>query len=131
MDSAADDIRHAIADLPSVMAEVQAGVEHANQQLQKAPKSKSSHTTELVAARDAARRALDSAHGGGSVDPLSAFVQLTQADTVLDRLLAVLAEEEANADRLNRAFAQAVFTAESRVHGVSEYIDTRRGSIGA
>jgi predicted nucleic acid-binding Zn-ribbon protein len=134
VDSAADDIRHAIAELPSVMAEVQAGVEHANQQLQKTPKAKSSqssHTTELVAARDAATRALDSARSGGSVDPLSAFVQLTQADTVLDRLLAVLAEEEANADRLNRAFAQALFTAESRVHGVSEYIDTRRGSIGA
>jgi uncharacterized membrane-anchored protein YhcB (DUF1043 family) len=134
VDSAADDIRHAIAELPSVMAEVQAGVEHANQQLQKTPKTKSSqssHTTELVAARDAATRALDSARSGGSVDPLSAFVQLTQADTVLDRLLAVLAEEEANADRLNRAFAQALFTAESRVHGVSEYIDTRRGSIGA
>ncbi len=134
VDSAADDIRRAIAELPSVMAEVQAGVEHANQQLQKTPKTKSSqssHTTELAAARDSATRALDSAHGGGSVDPLSAFVQLTQADTVLDRLLAVLAEEEANADRLNRAFAQAVFTAESRVHGVSEYIDTRRGSIGA
>jgi predicted nucleic acid-binding Zn-ribbon protein len=131
VDSAADDIRRAIAELPSVMAEVQAGVEHANQQLQKTQKIKSSHTTELVAARDAATRALDSARGGGGVDPLSAFVRLTQADTVLDRLLATVAAEEANADRLNRAFEQALFTAESRVHGVSEYIDTRRGSIGA
>ena len=131
VDSAADDIRRAIAELPSVMAEVQAGVEHANQQLQKTQKTKSSHTTELVAARDAATRALDSARGAGGVDPLSAFVRLTQADTVLDRLLATLAAEEANADRLNRAFEQALFTAESRVHGVSEYIDTRRGSIGA
>ena len=134
VDSAADDIRHAIAELPTVIAEVQAGVEHANRQLQKTQKTKSSqssHTTELVAARDSATRALDSARGGGSVEPLSAFVQLTQADTVLDRLLATLAEEEANADRLNRAFAQAVFTAESRVRGVSEYIDTRRGSVGS
>ena len=131
VDSAADDIRRAIAELPSVMAEVQAGVEHANQQLQKTQKTKSSHTTELVAARDAATRALDSARGAGGVDPLSAFVRLTQADTVLDRLLATVAAEEANADRLNRAFEQALFTAESRVHGVSEYIDTRRGSIGA
>ena len=131
VDSAAGDIRHAIAELPSVMAEVQAGVEHANQQLQKAQKTKSSHTAELVAARDAASRALDGARGGGGVDPLSAFVRLTQTDTVLDRLLAAVAADEANADRLNRAFEQALFTAESRVHGVSEYIDTRRGSIGA
>ena len=56
---------------------------------------------------------------------------MTQTDTVLDRLLAAVAADEANADRLNRAFEQALFTAESRVHGVSEYIDTRRGSIGA
>jgi hypothetical protein len=131
VDSAADDIRHAIAELPSVMAEVQAGVEHANQQLQKTPKIKSSHTAELIAARDSATRALDGARGAGGVDPLSAFVRLTQTDTVLDRLLAAVAAEEANADRLNRAFEQALFTAESRVHGVSEYIDTRRGSIGA
>ena len=41
-----------------------------------------------------------------------------------------MADEQANADRLNRAFEQALFTAESRVRGVSEYIDTRRGSIG-
>jgi uncharacterized membrane protein YgcG len=131
VDSAADDIRRAIAELPSVLAEVQAGVEHANERLQKAPKTKSSHSTELVAARDAATRALESARGGRGVDPLSAVVRLTQADTVLDRLLATLAAEDANADRLNRAFEQAFFTAESRVHGVSEYIDTRRGSIGA
>ncbi len=134
VDSAAGDIRHAIAELPSVMAEVQAGIEHANQQLektQKAKSSQSSHTAELVAARDAATRALDSARGAGGVDPLSAFVGLTRTDTVLDRLLAAVAAEEANADRLNRAFEQALFTADSRVHGVSEYIDTRRGSIGA
>ncbi len=131
VDSAADDIRRAIAEMPSVMAEIQAGMEHANERLQKTQKPKSPRTTELTAARDAATRALDGARGGGAVDPLSAFVQLTQADTILDRILAALAEEDANTDRLNRSFDQALFTAESRVHGVSEYIDTRRGSIGA
>ena len=33
-------------------------------------------------------------------------------------------------ERLNRTLEQALFTAQSRVHAVSEYIDTRRGSIG-
>jgi predicted nucleic acid-binding Zn-ribbon protein len=131
VDTAADDIRRAIAALPSVVTDLEAGVAQANERLGKAPKGRSAHTTDLIAARDAATRALDSARGGGSADPLSAFVRLTQADTVLDRLLATLAEEEANAERLNRSFDQALFTAESRVRGVSEYIDTRRGSIRA
>lgn len=42
-----------------------------------------------------------------------------------------MAQEQANAERLNRSFEQALFTAESRVRGVSEYIDARRGGIGA
>ena len=41
-----------------------------------------------------------------------------------------VAEEQATAERLNRTLEQALFTAQSRVHAVSEYIDTRRGSIG-
>ena len=41
-----------------------------------------------------------------------------------------MAEERANAQRLDRSLEQALFTAESRVRGVSEYIDTRRGGVG-
>ena len=71
-----------------------------------------------------------SARGSGSADPLGAFAKLTKADADLTRRLAALAEEQATAERLNRAYEQALFTAESRVRAVSEYIDTRRGSIG-
>ncbi|EUA33399.1 hypothetical protein I553_7809 [Mycobacterium xenopi 4042] len=55
---------------------------------------------------------------------------MTKADADLDRLLAVVAEERASAERLNRALEQALFTAQARVRAVSDYIDTRRGSIG-
>ena len=55
---------------------------------------------------------------------------MTKADADLNRLLATVAEEQATAERLNRSFEQALFTAQSRVHAVSEFIDTRRGSIG-
>ncbi len=130
VDSAADDIRHAIATLPSAMADIAAGIKQANGRLQQKQNTKSAHTKELIAARDAAVRTLDAAHGAGGADPLTAFIHLTKADADLDRLLDALAEEEANAERLNRSFDQAVFTAESRVRGVSEFIDTRRGSIG-
>lgn len=123
IDSAAGDIRHAVDELPSVMADIQAGIERANQQLQSQnPKS------ELRAARDAAISAVDSARAG--TDPLGAFARLGKADAELNRVLAALAEERASAERLNRSLEQALFTAESRVRGVSEYIDTRRGSVG-
>ena len=128
VDNAASDIRHAVERLPSVMADIKAGIAHATEQLRR-PDIKSAHTSELVAARDAATRAVDAA-GGGSADPLGTFAQLAKADSDLNRQLATLAEEQAAADRLARSLEQALFTAQSRVRGVSEFIDTRRGSIG-
>ena len=56
---------------------------------------------------------------------------LTQADAALDRLLASVAEEREAAERLSRAFDQALFAAQSRVRAVSDFIDVRRGSIGS
>jgi hypothetical protein len=61
---------------------------------------------------------------------LGAFTKLTHADAELDRLLASVDEEREAAERLSRAFDQAVFTAQSRVRAVSDYIDVRRGAIG-
>jgi hypothetical protein len=133
VDSAASDIRHAVATLPSLIADVQAGIEQANTQLQKtldAQQTTAPHSRELSTARDAAVKAFDAASTSGSTDPLGAFTQLTKAHADLDRLLATVAEEQAYAERLNRTLEQALFTAQSRVRAVSEYIDTRRGSIG-
>jgi predicted nucleic acid-binding Zn-ribbon protein len=130
VDSASSDIRHAVTTLPSLIADVQAGVEQATAQIRKAQDAGAPHTRDLIAARDAAVKAVDAARAGGSSDPLGAFTQLTKADADLDRLLATVAEEQAATERLNRTLEQALFTAESRVHAVSDYIDTRRGSIG-
>ena len=55
---------------------------------------------------------------------------MTQADAELDRLLASVAEEREAAERLSRAYDQALFSAQSKVRAVSDYIDVRRGSIG-
>ncbi len=130
MDNAATDIQHAIDGLPSVMADIQTGIKRADELLQKARNNKSVHTGELIAARDAAARAVESARGGASTDPLGAFGQLAKADADLNGLLVTLAQEQATAEQLARSFEQALFTAESRVRAVSDYIDTRRGSIG-
>lgn len=131
VDSAAGDIRHAVANLPSLVADTQTAIKRANEQLHKAQGGNSAHTGELIAARDAAARALDNASGARSVDdPLSMFAALSKADAELDRVLNTVAQEQANAERLTRSFDQALFTAESRVRAVSEYIDNRRGSVG-
>ena len=130
VDSAANDIRHAAATLPSLIADIQAGIEHADTQLRGARKTSAPHIRDLAGARDTAATALNAARAGGSADPLGTFTRLNKADADLNQLLATVAEEQATAERLNRTLEQALFTAQSRIHAVSEYIDTRRGSIG-
>ena len=51
------------------------------------------------------------------------------ADTV-SLTLATVAEEREATERLTKSYEQALFTAQSRVRSVSDYIDTRRGSVG-
>jgi hypothetical protein len=130
VESAATNIRHAVATLPSLIADIQAGIEHADAALHSAKQTPAPHLRDLAGARGAAANALDAARTSGSVDPLSTFTGLNKADADLNRLLATVAEEQETAERLNRTLEQAFFTAQSRVHAVSEYIDTRRGSIG-
>ncbi|OBF76714.1 hypothetical protein A5750_08205 [Mycobacterium sp. 852002-51613_SCH5001154] len=128
VDNAATDIQHAIDRLPSAMADIQVDIKRAGDLLKRAETT--AHTGDLRAARDAATRAVDGARAGGSTDPLGAFAQLAKADADLNGLLVTLAQEQASAEQLNRSLEQALFTAESRVRAVSDYIDTRRGSIG-
>ncbi|WP_343571908.1 TPM domain-containing protein [Mycobacterium sp.] len=130
VDSAAGDIRHAVATLPSLIADIQSGIERADTALRSAQKANAPHLRDLAGARAAASRALDAAHSSGSADPLTSFTVLTKADADLNRLLAAVAEEQAAAERLRRTLEQTLFTAQSRVHAVSEYIDNRRGSVG-
>jgi hypothetical protein len=127
IDSAGTDINRAVANLPAAIADIQNGINQAGTLL---AQGNSTHATELGAARDAAVKAVADAQSTGSTDPLGTFTKLTQADAQLDRLLASITEEREATERLSRAFDQALITAQSRVRGVSDYIDTRRGSIG-
>jgi uncharacterized membrane protein YgcG len=130
VDSAASDIRHAVATLPSLIADVESGIAQARIHLNNAANAKAPHAGDLAGARDAAADAVNAARATGAADPLGAFARLTEADADLHRLLTTVAEEQASAERLTRTLDQAIFTAESRVRAVSDYIDTRRGSIG-
>lgn len=125
VDNAARDIRHAVATLPEAITDAEAGIAQANAQLQRGA---GPHRSELASARDTAVKAVAAARASG--DPLGAFTALTKADADLDRLLDTVAEERAAAERLARTLEQALFTASSRIRAVSDYIDTRRGSVG-
>lgn len=127
IDSAATDIRRAIAGLPELIADAQSGVDHAAELLAQGGISRK---TELTTARDALAAAIAEARADGAADPLGAFTELTRADAELDRLIVTVTEERQAAERLSRAFDQALFTAQSRVRAVSDFIDTRRGSVG-
>ena len=127
VDSAATDINRAIATLPDAITDIQNGIKAANAQL---AQGGTVEAAALTTARDAATRAVTDAQATSGTDPLGAFTALTQADADLDRLLATVAEEREAAERMRRAFEQALFTAQARVRGVSDFIDTRRGSIG-
>ncbi|HJT90718.1 MAG TPA: TPM domain-containing protein [Mycobacterium sp.] len=127
IDTAGTDINRAMATLPSAIADAQNGVNQANAQLQQ---GNTPQRAELSAARDAAAAAITEAQKTGDTDPLGAFTRLATADAELDRLLASVSAEREAVERLNRTFDQALFTAQSRVRGVSDFIDTRRGSIG-
>lgn len=127
VDSAASDIRRAVAALPSAIEDIQRGIAQADEELTQGGLA---NATELSAARVAAVSAVTAAQANGSADPLGTFTELTQADANLDRLLSSAAAEREAAERLERAYEQAVLTAQSRVRSVSDYIDTRRGGIG-
>jgi chromosome segregation ATPase len=127
VDSASTDINRAVAALPAAIADIQNGIDAAAAHLAKGNVPRAG---DLTAARDAAVEAVTRAQNAGAADPLGAFTQLTQADGQLDRLLAAISEELETTARLGRAFDQALFSAQSQVRSVSDFIDTRRGSIG-
>ncbi|MGB3485595.1 MAG: TPM domain-containing protein, partial [Mycobacterium sp.] len=127
VDSAGTDINRAIAGLPEAIADTQSGIDQAAAQLQQ---TGTPRAAELTAARDAAVKAVAEARAGGSNDPLGTFTALTTADADLDTILAAVTEQRLEAERQARILEQSLFTARSRVKAVSDFIDTRRGSIG-
>lgn len=130
IDHAAGDIQHAVDELPSAMADIGTDIERADELLSRAGEADADHRDDLTAAREAATSALGDARANAADDPLAAFGRLTKADSDLNGMIATLAQEQAAAEQLTRSLEQALFTAQTRVRAVSEYVDTRRGSVG-
>ncbi len=128
VDTAAGDISRAINDLPAEIEDIQAGIDTATAHLRqpKTPKA-----DQLAKLRDAAVQAVEDAKTNGAKDPLGSYTRLNKADAELDAILAVIAEKQQEAQKQAKLLEQALFTAQSRVRSVSDFVDTRRGSIGS
>jgi uncharacterized membrane protein YgcG len=127
VDSADTDINRAVGDLPARIEDIQSGIDQAGQQL---AQPGTPHPDKLTALRDAAVKAADDARSNGSADPLGTFVRLTAADADLDQILATVTQQRQEDETQARMLAQAISTAQTRVRAVSDFIDTRRGSVG-
>jgi len=128
VDSAATDINRAIAALPAAIADIQNGINSAATQLQQ---PNTPEPDVLTSSRLIAVQAVENANADGGADPLGTFTRLTKADADLDRVLENVAALRAEADKQAQLLEQAIFGAQSRIKTVSEFIDTRRGSIGS
>ncbi len=127
VDSAATDINRAIGGLPGAIDDIQKGIDAAATLLQQ---SNTPQADVLSSTRQVAAGAVEDARANSNTDPLGVFTRLTKADADLDRVLENVAQMRAEADKQAQLLDQALFAAQSRVKAVSEFIDTRRGSIG-
>ncbi len=127
VDTAATDISRAIAGLPAAITDIQNGIDSAATQLQQGTLPRADV---LTIARQAAIDAVEDAKANQDADPLGTFTRLTKADADLDGLLEQVAEQRAETHKQAQVLDQALFAAETRVKAVSDFIDTRRGSVG-
>ena len=80
-----------------------------------------------LTAADAALRAGD----GALPDPVAALRLLEEADIALEQALAVARDAQTQTRRAAAALDQALLTARSTIDAAADFIDTRRGAVGA
>ncbi|WP_336880204.1 TPM domain-containing protein [Rhodococcus globerulus] len=124
VDHAADDIRNAIATLPAAMDDVQQGITAADAYLAQGG-------DRLAAAKAGAQAALAHAQTSKDSDPLGAFNQIVAADAQLDALLAEAQEQKQQLERAQQRLAQDILAAQAQVTAAGDFLNTRRGVIGA
>ena len=84
----------------------------------------------IMAASTAAVAAITSAQQPGH-DPLAAEAALETAEATLDDLLAPVRSAAAEAEKARVALSESLGRVTSRVKAVSDFIETRRGAVGA
>lgn len=128
MDRAAIDLHLAAGMLVPAVAEAQVVIDEATRQL---TDGGAGQRPDLRAARSAAIETLTAVHNNGAANPLAALTELGQATADLDTQLIAVGSARVTAGHPNRSHESALFCAQALVCSVGDYLDTRRGSIGA
>lgn len=124
VDSAADNIRGAIAALPGLIDEVRAEIATAGELA-------SNGDTALAHSRVAAESALARAESNRDSNPLGEYTHLLAADVDLDKAIAAAQERGRDAQRVQQQLAHTVSAAESQVAAATDFVATRRGAVNA
>jgi len=123
---AIDDAEH---NLQSASARITAGLTSLNLDIADAGRL-AQHDAGITTAAAKARDALAYAQAGEH-DPLAAVRRLETTEAALDQLLAPVRAAAAEAEKARTALSEALARVTSQVKAVSDFVETRRGAVGA
>ena len=126
-----DAVDHAGADLAAAGARIDASLTSLGADVADAARIAAADPA-VAATVATARRALDAAPAErASGDPLAALRSLVEAETALDAALAPARAAAEQAERARAQLAGMLGQLASQVRAVSDFIETRRGAVGA
>lgn len=124
-----DAIDNADSNLQSASARITAGLTSLNLDIADAERL-AQHDAGIAAAAAKARDAITYVQAGEH-DPLAAVRRLETTEATLDELLAPVRAAAAEADKASTALSESLGRVTSQVKAVSDFIETRRGAVGA
>ena len=130
IETADSDIAAAVANLNSLVVEVQEEIAEATRLLN-APSGANIDSVALRSAVDEAQIALERTRDSGQRDPLSAWTVLTDADDQLDEVLDSARTKAASYARAAASLRHGLQDAENHIHAASDLISTRRHVVKA
>ncbi len=124
--TAGGDLRAAREAIPALLAEVTAEVETA-----RAAQPTSPELWTAVSAGEQAVKTVQAAQKQSTMDPLAELRRLQEADAALDKALAAQRTAKERADRARSMLGPALAAARAEVSAAGDFINTRRGAVGA
>lgn len=130
VDTAESDIRHAVAELPAVLADAQEGVDAARRLAESGDVRVEANRTRLDATRARVEEALAAAARNKDADPLGTYESVVEADAALDTVYAETTDKVAENRRLRALVDQTIDSARARIDAAEGFLAPRRGGIG-
>ncbi|MGB3604670.1 MAG: TPM domain-containing protein [Gordonia sp. (in: high G+C Gram-positive bacteria)] len=128
IDSADATISRARGGLASLINEVTAEITEA---LSLGDQELNHPVLDVATVIEKAKAAVAAATADGETDPLSTFAKLSDSDAELDQILDLARKASEERSRKAQLVTNALETAEAKTQAAADFIDTRRGGIGA